>query len=336
MKIKAKQVASDLGVSEATVSLAVNDKPGVNDETRKMILDYIDKAKQKEMQGIAGKSIKALFYTKERALYDEEKANLLSVSHMEIYKVVKNAGLNFKLAYISNEQEAIEAIDVSYRDGTVGILLYASEMSEEDFIPFRSLAIPLMVNDNVFEDASADYVFVNDRQGIRLATNYLYDMGHRDIMYFYNSDKMHIFQLRREAYLEFAREKNLSMPENSMLELGMRIEVIYENVVQYIRSGGRMPTAILAENYAISIGVIKALQDCGYKIPNDISIIGIDELPPYVLLDFEFTYINVLHVSKADIAINRLIERVRELPKETVQIAVGNEFVEGKSVKRII
>lgn len=335
MKVKAKQVAKDLGISEATVSLAVNNRPGVNDETKKRVLDYIEKSKQQELQSIAEKSIKVLFYVRERALYDEEKANLFSLSYMEIYRVVKNAGLNLKLVHISDEKEVLEAIDMSYKDGTVGILLYASDLEEEGFRPFRNITIPLMVNDNVYEDMMADCVFSNNRQGIRLAMNYLYSMGHRDIMYFYNTNTIHIFQQRREAYLMFSREKAVGMPEDSMLEVGTKIEVIYDNVLRYIKGGGRMPTAILSENYAISIGTIKALQDCGYNIPEDISIIGIDELPSYALLDFKLSYINVLHVSKVNIAITRLIQRIQEGPKETVQIVVGNEFVEGNSVRKI-
>ena len=335
VKVKSKQVAKDLGISEATVSLALNNKPGVNEETRKKILDYIENLKNEGRKNASGQCIKLIFFDMERVLYDEEKASLFSVSYLEIFRVVKNAGFSLKMVYVSNEEEVLEAIETSRHDGTVGILLSASDIHESEFEPFRGIEIPLVVNDNAFEDMKCDCIMTDDRQGVRLLMKYLHDMGHRDVLYFYNTNTINIFQRRREAYLECAREWGMADPESSMMEVGTKIEVIHDNVVRFVQSGKKMPTAIIAENYAIAIGAIKAIEDNGYKIPEDISIIGIDELPAYVLLEFKYTCIKVLHVSKANLGTSRLIDKVVNGRKENIQILLATEFVEGNSVKNL-
>jgi len=334
MKITSKQVAKDLKISEATVSLALNNKPGVSEDTKQRVIDYIQKLKlQKKEEQRIGRKIKKLLYVKEKTFYDEEMTNILSASDMEILRVAQKSNINLTLAYISNKKEVVDTIEVSKYDGTEGLILGAAEMKEEEFIPFRDIPIPLVIVDNEFENMTSDSVTINNRQCIRLAMNHLFEMGHKDIIYFYNTRTMNIFLRRQKAYKEYIKEKHLT--DSTMVQMGTKIEDIYENVMNYIKNNKKMPTSILCENYAISIGTIKALQDCGYKIPDDISIIGIDELPSYVLLDFDFTHIKILHGCKANQIVNKLVERMEYNPKEITQVLVNGEFIQGNSVKKV-
>ncbi len=335
MKIKAKQIAEHLGVSQATVSLAINNKSGVRKETRQKILEYIEELKQKEREKKLNKSIKMLSLISERASYDREKSDFHSTTLMEFSKIANNSGFSLNLVYIHNEDEIPDIIEKSLHDGTGGLLLLASDMNDKNLLPFVGIDIPVIICDNEFENMEFDSVCTNNRQGVRLAMNYLYKMGHRNIFYFYNTYTIHNFIKRREAFKEFMIEKDLNLSAESMLEVGYKIEEIYDNLVKYIKNGGKICTAIVTENYAISIATIKALQDCGYQIPDDISIIGIDELPPYLLTDFDFTYVKMSFQIKARHAMKRLIKVILDHPDDTIQILVGNELIEGNSVKRL-
>ena len=71
MKIKAAQIARDLGLSKATVSLALNDKPGVSEETKKMIFQYIDRM-EKGIDIVENNIIKIVNYSKKENIYGGE------------------------------------------------------------------------------------------------------------------------------------------------------------------------------------------------------------------------------------------------------------------------
>lgn len=334
MIIKAKQISEHLGISQATVSLAINNKPGVSAQTRQRILEYIDELKQNDTSTIVrtNRSIKVLSFMNERMLYDKEHAGFQSIILMELSKDAKEAGYNLILSYIHSDEELLEILEQSKHDSTCGFLLLAADMKEETLIPFEEIDIPLIICDYESENTKFDCVYNNNFHAVTLASNYLFSMGHQDIIYLKNSNTIYNFIRRREAYSSFVQEKGL---DSCILEVGTKIDVIYDFMMDYLKNGEHIPTSFIAENYAISIATIKALQDSGYNIGEDMSIIGIDELPPYSLTNFKFTYIDVLFESKGRLAINRLLEKITRRPKETIRIVLENELVEGNSVKKL-
>lgn len=336
----AKRVAKDLGVSEATVSLAVNNKPGVNPETRARVLAHIDmlKSESSVKRGASGERIKVVCFQGSRGAYDEEKASLFSVMVHEFFRSGRKHGCELKLAYGETREDMQNIVADSVRDGTAGILLCASDMGEEEFAPFVGCGVPLMVFDNEFERMDCDSTVIDNERDVLVAMRHLRDMGHQDIVCFRNSLRIHNFDRRLETFQRCMREVSEHIPgrtfdaEASVLTAGSRIEDIHESVKNWISTRKSLPTAILCENYAISIGAVKALQDAGLRIPGDISVIGIDELPSYALLDFRLTHVRIPHARKATLAINRLVERMRTNPEEVVQIRVISHLVEGDSV----
>lgn len=335
MIIKSKEISEHLGISQATVSLAINNKPGVSEDTRRRVLEYIEELKQKDSNKIMtqNRSIKVVSFMSERALYDKEHASFKSTILMELSKNAKEAGYNLILIYVHNNEEIIDVIERSENDDTCGFLLLAADMNKEDIVLFERTNIPVVICDFEYDNIEFDCVYNNNDQAIKLVVDYLYQMGHRDIFYLYNKHSIYNFEARREAYKKYTAIINI---EAKMLEAGTKIEVIYEFIMKYIKEGNRMPTAFVAENYAISIAAIKALQDCNYIIGENISIVGIDELPAYALVDFDFTYVKVLFESKGRLAINRLFEKIKNEPNDTIRIILENRLIEGSSVKRLV
>ena len=339
MKITSKKVAKDLGISEATVSLALNDKPGINEETKQHILDYINDLKEKKRplnKVKSNKIIKMVFYVKERALYDEQKANLFTVPYMEIYNVINKLGMELKFVYVDTREEAEKVVRETQTDKTSGILLWGSELKREDYIPFENIKIPMVISDFEYEDINRDCVIIDNKQIIKLIIDYLIEKGHENLAYFYNTNHIYNFNKREEEIIAYSKQVDLNFSKDCMFEVGTMIDNIIKNVKKYIEEvKNNLPSAIICENYAISIGAIKAIQDMGYNIPKDISVIGIDELPSYVFLNFEYTYVKVFHEQKAFSAVKRLIDILDGKPDGRVLINIQNQFVEGNSVKKI-
>lgn len=341
MKVKAIDIAKTLGVSKATVSLALNNKPGVNDETKRKILSCKNMLEQNNgnyvpyrinMQG----SIKIVTYVKHGNIiqdHESHTSNALPDGLESLDRIAKNAGLSLSITYFNEKEDDINQLIMSCKsDNIVGVFLVATEMFEEDFTPFRQLNLPLMIFDNDFEDLSSDSTILNNHLAVKMGMKYLYQNGHRDIIYLYNSTTIYNFTTRRAAFKEITSNLGIS---SAMIEIGTKVEEIYKNMKAYIKSGKHIPTAFFSENYVISMGVMKALKDCGYEVPKNVSLIGIDEIPMYALMDVPITVVKVLQKHRAIIAMNRLLDRINDNVDESVQIVVGPEMILGKSVSNI-
>lgn len=339
MKVKAVDIAKALGISKATVSLALNNKAGISEETKKKILLYKNALEQdseasrpngKKLQG----SIKIVTYVKHGdIIHDHESntGNVLPDGLESLDRIARKAGLSLSITYFHEKEDNINQLIMSCKDeNIVGIFLVATEMLPEDFKPFRQLNIPLMIFDNDFEDLSSDNTILNNRLAVKMGMKYLYQNGHKDVTYLYNSTTIYNFTTRRESFQEVSSKLGIHA---DMVEIGTKVQEIYRNMKVYIENGNHIPTAFFSENYVISMGVMKALQDCGYEVPNDVSLVGIDEIPTYALMDIPVTVVKVLQKNRAIVAMNRLLERINKKVNEPVQIVIGPEMILGKSVK---
>lgn len=217
----------------------------------------------------------------------------------------------------------------------VGIVLNAAYMDAEDYECFRGLKIPYIVTDQDFEDNSTDSIVLNNRQGVRAGLNFLWDNGHRDIYYFRNSHDFYNLYERRAAYKEFMQNKGCYKQLN-IIETGGSTQEVYTNMLSYLTEKTRLPMAIFSENYEVTIGIFNALLNSGIKIPEDVSLVGFDELPDTTILSVKPVCIRALHDRKARLAINRLLERIEGRAEESIQILVNTEVVSGGKIRIIL
>lgn len=175
MRLKAKEIAKELGVSPATVSLALNDRPGINQETKQRILDYIQEReeeirqeKEQEHQGSKG-SILMLNYVKSGIIMNQKirQSNNQPTFNGEIEKQVKKAGYQFCFrSFQESIQEVDEILDECRKLDVKGIYIIAAEMNQGDIYPFLQLQIPIVTGDNLFYEEGIDSFLIDNREGI--------------------------------------------------------------------------------------------------------------------------------------------------------------------------
>ncbi len=339
---KAKDIAKELGVSTATISLALNNRPGVKKETKERIIEYINSLDDQNGLNLEGynntavKNIKIIIYKKHGKII-EDKANDLFIDVLKsVDRAARAAGLGVNINYfMENEDDIWELVENCTDKTLVGIFLFATEMLKNDFEPLKTLNIPIVIYDNDFEDNRCDSIILNNRLSVKMGMEYLFDQGFSDIMYFYNATTIYNFLERRDAFRLCMGARELPIRKDTMFEAGTMTEEIYNNVLKYIKDGNRMPQVIFTENFSISVGTITALKECNYRIPEDISIIGVDDLPQFFCTDINFTHIKVLHSQRGIVAMDRLIQKIMGTSKETVQISFAPEFIAGDTVKII-
>ncbi len=337
MKLKAKDIARELGISTATVSLALNNKPGVNELTKNKILNYIKESQENGDSTIERKekTIRMYNFLQKSGLIDADENALFYMGYSEASRRARSAGYKMDVVFVDHSKDDFVKLlkECEEEDDVAGVFLGATYMTKEDYQCLRGFKIPYIVCGHNFEDMRTDSIALNNRQGVKTGLTYLYESGHRDIMYLRNSKDFYNMYERRSACNSFMNEKGLQQAENErILDIGDTTQEIYDNMYTYIKNKGHIPSAIFAENYEVTIGVSRALQSFGYRIPEDVSIVGFDEIPGAAILGFQPTFLRALHGNVANIAVGRLLERIKRRAKESIQILVNTEFVIGNSV----
>lgn len=332
-KVKAIAIAKELGISKTTVSLALNNKAGVSEETRKKILTCKERMENQEgnetnIYGY-GKLIKILFV--DRGLHIEWGANMDFPSNvMAIFdSEAKKDCYTLGISYVSLKEESIQLItNECMQDSVAGIILLATELKPEDMKYFSEIKKPMVIYDCDLNDEMHHCVIADNRRGVRKAINYLFSKNIRDIVYLANKVDIYNFQERRKAVQEVFLENNLN---KNIIEIGTSVENVYQNMKLFMKQQS-LPEAFLMESYQITIGVLRALREEHLDIPKDISLIGIDELPQFFTGGIRLTTIKIPHEERAIMAMDLLKKEIQEEIKIKSRIYTDCKLIEGDSV----
>ena len=179
MRFTAKQIAKELGVSEAAVSLALNNKPGVSDQLRKRVYAYAEELRQKNdiVFNRKNRNIKVISIVSKRYRYDKENASFHTVMLMEISTIANEAGYNTMLVFVQDVNDARLKIEQSKHDQTCGFVLNASDMNDEYIQLFKDSKFPTVVCDYESDNIPMDYIYFNNQQAINLAMKHFLEMG---------------------------------------------------------------------------------------------------------------------------------------------------------------
>ena len=339
MALRVKDIADKLNISPATVSLVLNNKPGVSSETRQRVLKLVEEMgygtnllSKPALKN--NRNIRFVIYKKHGMVVSDTP--FFSALMEGIDQEARSEGYNLIISYMNEKDSSrAETLRILEENPADGLLLLATEMEAEDLAPFLRMETPLLVLDGNFEKAGRDTVLINNRQGAYEATRYLIEAGHTEIGCLASSVWIRNFDERREGFLEALDECGMKPDKRFMLSLESTMEGACRDMRRIIASGAVLPTAFFADNDLIAFGAIKALKESGIKVPERVSIVGFDDMPFCDMIEPALTTIRVFKERMGRIAVKRLIERIGSDMEESIKIEVGTQLVERKSVFRL-
>lgn len=340
MKLRVKDIAKELNLSPASISLILNNKPGVSDETRERVLKAInemgynvDNIIKKRLQNV-NKNIYFVIYKKHGLVVSDTP--FFSELIEGIDRQAKNENYNLNISYLDEKLDSVDSILNNIQKQDInGILLLATEMKKEDLEQFKNYNIPLVILDSYFTGEDLDSIIINNIDGAYKATTYLAELGHKKIGYLHSSVWINNFGQRKEGYLKGLTDKNLDYNKDYIFSLESTVDGAYKDMAKILKSNPELPTAIFADNDIIALGAIKAFKEFGIRVPEDISIVGFDDMPFCEYSEPALTTIRVYKQKMGMIAVERLIDRITESPIETVRVEVSTKLIERESTRRI-
>lgn len=337
MKVKAADIAKELGISKATVSLALNDKPGVSERTRQEIFEcreWLSKGRTEETK-VADKNqiIKVVIANRELKVVYGAELDLWTDVLAVFDDGAKRLGYSVGVTYVNILRDDMSAlIDECNQDFVAGVILNGTELQPEDWKQFRGINKPMVIYDNDLEELVRYSVVIDNHSGVNLAMNHLYEKKKRHILYLSHQEEIYNFRQRRKAFTEFIYEHNLGIEQNRIVEMGTSIEKVYRNMLIYLENNN-LPEAFIMENYQVSIGVMRALRKKKIRVPEDISLVGIDEVPSYTTGDCELTTIKIPHTDRARLTMAFLEREIEETEGIKSVIMTKCKLIMGNSVK---
>lgn len=340
MPITAKELARELGISAAAVSMALNDKPGVSSETRKKVRllaqeKGFDFSKIKPSPAREG-SVYFVIYKKNGAVVDDTP--FFSELSEGISEECSRAGVRLHVTYIyESDLEEIVAGKKGTPSGSPdrffgtdcrGILLLGTEMMTDNLKPFLALPVPIVVVDSYFETFRCDTVLINNVQGAFNATHHLIRKCKSQPGYLKSSYAINNFIERSDGFYKAVRAAGMSTSQCIVHELTPSLDGAYADMMQILESGEPIARCYFADNDLIASGAFRAFREKRYRIPKDIAIVGFDNLPMSRILDPPLTTIDVPKHYMGAQAVKRLLERMETPDMPAIKIEIATELVD--------
>ncbi len=341
--LKAVDIAKQLGISKVTVSLALNNKPGVSKATRKKILECAyqmensTKSPDPNPSNIPVPSrniIKVVAPLTGLNLVQSPEPDLLPDFTVPLERTANHLGYRLEITFPDIRSKSIrDVVEECNHSPAVGIIIFASELSGEEIQYFQGIHKPVVLYDNISETMAYSSVTIDNRNACRLAVDYLVQRGFRNIGYLAMTRNIFNYQERREGFLDAMAAHNLPCSKGHILHIGQETAEIYQKVKinwHKIHSFD----AYIMESYHLSIGVIHALRDLNINIPQDVSLIGIDQLPSYLMGNCQLTTLKVPHENRAILTMLLLDNEIRSPEAFKSRLITNCIMMEGNSVKQ--
>jgi len=277
MKVNIHDVADKAGVSISTVSRVINNNYPVKKETREKIEKVIEELNYKPNQ-VARSLI--LNKTSNIGVIVPGITNpFFPTIGEEIISVLEKE--NFIISLFStegsarNEKDIIENIMSRNIDGVI-IIDPSIENIRNGYFEEIVKKIPLIVVNGYEKDYDFNFVSYDEEMATREAFEYLYGLGHRDIL-FIRGDQSLSYDIKEKIYIDFLRKKGLTFSEIINVGKGNSTEVIdaTEKILTERLEDNNI-TSIFACNDLMALGALKSCENLGLDVARDISIIGFD------------------------------------------------------------
>lgn len=334
-----KDVAARAGVSVATVSLVLNNKPGVGEETRENVMRAVQElgyTRTRSRSSVPSRQkeccVQFVLYKKHGQVVADTPffAELLEGVETQ----ARRHGMKLLITYLYEQQGIEEQLQRIMDAGCNGMILLATEMEEQDLQAFQDCGIPLIVVDNTMNDIDVDTVLMNNVQGARDAVLHLAAQGLTRIGHLRSNVVISNFTERCIGYMQALQETGLTEASAPYtFDVGSTAESAYQDMKALLASGRELPQGFYADNDVVALGAMRALLEAGKRIPEDVALIGFDDVP---MCELSVPTLSSMRVDKSYIgraAVDCLAHRIEDPGHPAVRVVVRTTLMARGSTK---
>jgi DNA-binding LacI/PurR family transcriptional regulator len=320
------ELAEQLNLSTATISRALNDQPGVGAETRQRVLSAAA-----ELGFVPHSGARTLVTTRTGNIGFVLYAKLI-VSDPFYSRIVQGVerecarrGYHLFLSALEPEQTAQpHAFSLVQSRRVDGLILAGPDIPARFVLELHATGLPIVLVDNALSETAVDTILGDDSSGAYAATRHLVEHGYRTIAGV-SGPRGWVSSRERIAGYRRALEEAGLMPQVVAMD-----ETTHESgrdAMQQILDGGSAPRAIFAVNDAMALGVIHAVEAAGLRVPEDVAVVGFDDLTWTALHRPALTTVHIYKEQMGRLAAARLLDLIAEPSSQPVRALVNTRLV---------
>lgn len=270
-----KFIASRAGVSPATVSRVLNGTKSVSPQLKQQVLSAVDKYDYHPNMMARGLIIRR------SNLIGVVTPNVSSYFHARMIASVEQAaaerGYNVIVSNVSGDFKQEREIFRIFRERRVDGVVLMHENTAQELIELMEIAeVPMVLASTNAADCPLPTVGIDDRRAAYDATAYLLRLGHRKLGAIFN-DCYSLNVLRRLGFTDALSQYGL-VPDAQWMRVGACRIADGERLAAQIFSGSETPTALFCVSDEQAVGAVNYLLELGYRIPEDVSVVGFDDV----------------------------------------------------------
>lgn len=308
-----KDIAKSAKVSPTAVSMALNDNPRIGQETRKKIL-VIAKELNYQPNFVARSLVMKRTHTLGLII-----TTILNPFYPELAKGIEDKAMELGYNIIlcsTNYDLKLEKyyINILRSKGVDGIIFSSVENNDPNIKPLIEEHYPfILVNRRIRNrllDKKIDYIVLDNFSGGYKAMEHLYKLGHHRIGIIAGSLTTSTAIERTEGAKKLLKDYGLKLDPNQLMECNFSKELAYHATKKFL-SMKSPPTAIFSENDYMALGVREAIMDAGLRIPENMALVGFDDIAFTALKGVEITTVSQKKYEMGALAVKILIEKIK-------------------------
>jgi len=306
--VKLKDIASASGFNVSTVSRALRDKLDISISTRQKVkgiakkMGYKPKSAKKNIVGVLLPEVTSQYYSE--------------IAHSLVKKLKENRyNTIFMLTGFAGEQIS-KAFEILLNQGVAGIIINETDhIINYALLEKSGLPIVILSEGDVVMPAPVDSIRISIEREMYLALNHLTGLGHKDIGYIgeYLSDT------RFNTLCRIMKKHNIRVNQEFFKRGKERFELGGYLRAKELLNEKILPTAVIASYDQFAIGAIRAFNEAGLSIPEDISIVGVDNIVMDDFLPTKLTSITNPASYMGIVAVKLLIDNINDSTDHVAQ-----------------
>lgn len=345
MSVTIADIARECGVSPSTVSRVLNGKGRLAESTRQRVLKT---AQTLGYQTDTTGGIVGILYTRRlRVLIADPFYGAIMESAEETFR-----RWDHRVFFSTLSDPEYDAKHLFKNFHYAGLLLVGGDIPSELVRRLQEIPVPLVLVDNEMPELGVDALVIANDQGARAATNHLIELGHENICYIGGPISHPSLYQRQQGFLAAMAAANLPVKEgwvftDPTLEFGAQLGFAgFKSIIA--NTGGSptsaaiaaptasatataptatatAPTAVVCANDHVALGVLQACAELGLRVPEDISVVGFDDIPTH--FGPPLTTVRVHTHQMGCMAAQRLYELITGTNNHPIKIEVSTQLV---------
>ena len=303
-------IAKQANTSAVTVSLALRNSDRVNKDTMRRIQSIAKKEGYRPnplARGLVGAKTKTIAF-----VYNFSSEDLShDLSYMEFFHAIAKAASkkNYKM-YFHSTTAILPMGDILKDMASYGVdgMILGSSLTDEDREVLHNATLPTVVVGRKIQAEKVSCVFTDDHDGINQSVGHLLKLGHKRIA-FVGKGPRETAILRYEGYSKALLQAGLSVEDELVVESNYDMDS-GERVGAQLAGLNKAPTAIVAATDELAIGIIAGLESRGLKVPDDVSVVGYDNVHISRFTTPPLTTVDLLRTESGEVVVDVLLELI--------------------------